>query len=167
MYVYMLCMGGFGDCLCYWVGFLSSFFRSFYTLSAIVLYIYMYFMYIHVCTSNIHVLPCRNAFCGQVQCKRDGTFQSTGGIAVSYRLNSGVLCRYAIIAYQKVNRLYVGKAPTHPLTLTYRMAQNKPFTYMYSTSFFVPTKTLKVVLPCFAFFSISWSDIRIYTHTYA
>ena len=30
MYVYMLCMGGGGGgCLCYWVGFLSYFFRSF------------------------------------------------------------------------------------------------------------------------------------------
>lgn len=105
----------------------------------------------HVCTLNVHVLPCRNAFCGQIQCKSDGTFQVTGGLAVSYSLNSGVICRYTIMAYQRCDRLYVGRTPTHLLTLTQRMAQNssyKPFTYMYSMAYSIPTKTLKVVLPC-------------------
>ena len=39
MSVCMLCLGGgVGGCLCDWVGFLSSFLCSFYTLSAGVLY---------------------------------------------------------------------------------------------------------------------------------
>ena len=42
-----VCVCVCSGCLCYWVRFLSSFFRSYHTLAASVLHAQMYFMYIY------------------------------------------------------------------------------------------------------------------------